>query len=351
MLVHLVSGFLGSGKTTAIATACRLLMQKGNSIGVITNDQGIKLVDTSYFTSNAIANRQVTDGCFCCNYTALDEIIQSLINISNPDVIFAESVGSCTDLVATVMKPLQQFHPNINVSVSVFADVRLLHMLFVEGKKLFADAVQYIYQKQLEEAAIVVITKIDLAEEEIIAAVKTFFKKNYPGKTLVFIDGTNNEFTELWLKQLQLNSVTPPSLQINYDVYAEGEAKLAWLDEEIELYSSDSKAELAAIILCQRIYQKIQTEQLPIGHLKFMLNHAFKISYTAASKPILPTTHQNSAIAKLLINARVQTAPENLQQIVGRAIAEIELEMNCKVLVISEAVFQPGYPRPVYRVV
>lgn len=109
MQIHLVSGFLGSGKTTAIQTACKILMADNYKVGVITNDQGIKLVDTGYFESNSIPNRQVINGCFCCNYNALNQNIQSLIQTNNPDIIFAESVGSCTDIVATVMKPLLQF--------------------------------------------------------------------------------------------------------------------------------------------------------------------------------------------------------------------------------------------------
>src|ERR1700742_5371099 len=36
--LHLLSGFLGSGKTTAIIQACRLL--KDQRVAVITNDQG-----------------------------------------------------------------------------------------------------------------------------------------------------------------------------------------------------------------------------------------------------------------------------------------------------------------------
>jgi G3E family GTPase len=119
-----------------------VLQSDNKKVGVITNDQGIILVDTGYFQSNAIPNRQVINGCFCCNYDSLDENIESLIKTNDPDVIFAESVGSCTDIVATVMKPLQQFKKDIAVTVSTFADARLLHMLFIENKQLFNDEVK-----------------------------------------------------------------------------------------------------------------------------------------------------------------------------------------------------------------
>jgi Ni2+-binding GTPase involved in maturation of urease and hydrogenase len=44
MKIHLLSGFLGSGKTTAMEAAAGALVQQGIHTGVITNDQGIKLV-------------------------------------------------------------------------------------------------------------------------------------------------------------------------------------------------------------------------------------------------------------------------------------------------------------------
>jgi G3E family GTPase len=48
MNLHLVGGFLGSGKTTGIIAASKLLLSRGLRVGVITNDQGKYLVDTAY---------------------------------------------------------------------------------------------------------------------------------------------------------------------------------------------------------------------------------------------------------------------------------------------------------------
>lgn len=68
MKLHLVGGFLGSGKTTAITNASKLLKEKEIFAGVITNDQGNYLVDSSFTMSNDILTGEVSGGCFCCNY-------------------------------------------------------------------------------------------------------------------------------------------------------------------------------------------------------------------------------------------------------------------------------------------
>ena len=51
MDLHVVGGFLGSGKTTAIVSALHTLIAAGQRVGVITNDKGRFLVDTAFIGS------------------------------------------------------------------------------------------------------------------------------------------------------------------------------------------------------------------------------------------------------------------------------------------------------------
>ena len=53
MDMHLVGGFLGSGKTTSIINAAKVLIAQGKKVGVVTNDKGKHLVDTAFFNSAA----------------------------------------------------------------------------------------------------------------------------------------------------------------------------------------------------------------------------------------------------------------------------------------------------------
>ena len=353
MQIHLVSGFLGSGKTTAIRTACETLTNKNYRVGVITNDQGIRLVDSGYFANLSIPNRQVIDGCFCCNYNALDNNIQSLIEANNPHVVFAESVGSCTDIVATVMKPLQLYRSNMTVTVSTFADALLLKMLCVDGKPLFGNEVNYIYQKQLEEAGIIVVTKVDLITENELTAIQAFLKEQYAHKTIVYVNGTNADSISNWLAILQQQSGKTnalSSLQIEYDTYGAGEAMLAWLDEELELYSSNETAWEDATVLTAKLYHKIKEHQFAIGHLKFLIDGVHKISYTSTSEIQTSVELKRSSSSQLLMNARIQTAPQFLEKLISSVIKETEEERDCKIIVNSLSAFQPKYPNPTHRI-
>lgn len=106
MQIHLIGGFLGSGKTTAIIQAVRHLMQQGVKVGVVTNDKGKHLVDTAFFRAADIPTAEVAGGCFRCNFEELEKRIEQLQQEARPEVIFAESVGSCADMAATVLEPL-----------------------------------------------------------------------------------------------------------------------------------------------------------------------------------------------------------------------------------------------------
>lgn len=353
MKIHLLSGFLGSGKTTAIQIACSELMKNQKNVGVITNDQGSSLVDGEFFEHLKIPNRQVVNGCFCCNYNDLDHNIQLLIETNQPDVIFAESVGSCTDIVATVMKPLLKFRPEAQISFSTLADVRLLKILLHENSS-FDESVRYIYFKQLEEAEIIIVTKIDLIDADSLQEIKQLVNKKYGDKILLYQNSFDTANIQQWLEVLDNRSViTPSSLQINYDIYGDGEARLAWHDQQLEIQSKSYNAAQATNGLIKTISQKIHFNEYPIGHLKFLLNGEKKISVTYATQEELfdIDEHEKNNSAGLLINARVQTSPETLSHIVSEAIKETEIKFGCNIVVKNKASFQPGYPKPAYRIV
>ncbi|MEQ1776879.1 MAG: GTP-binding protein, partial [Burkholderiales bacterium] len=106
----MLGGFLGAGKTTAVARLAQHLTAQGHRVGLITNDQGSELVDTAMLRSRGFATEEIPGGCFCCRFNSLVDAANKLTNASRPDVFIAEPVGSCTDLVATVTYPLRRIY-------------------------------------------------------------------------------------------------------------------------------------------------------------------------------------------------------------------------------------------------
>ncbi len=68
----MVGGFLGAGKTTALARLARHYMERGQKVGLVTNDQAQDLVDTQSLRSQGFAVRGSSrHTCFCCRFDEL----------------------------------------------------------------------------------------------------------------------------------------------------------------------------------------------------------------------------------------------------------------------------------------
>jgi len=74
-----------------------MLRRQGYRVAVITNDQGDNLVDTQRLRAEGFDTAEIGGGCFCCRFSALIEAAESVKRF-DPDIIFAEPVGSCTTL-------------------------------------------------------------------------------------------------------------------------------------------------------------------------------------------------------------------------------------------------------------
>lgn len=355
MKLILTGGFLGSGKTTAIQQACFLLLKENTTVAVITNDQGEKLVDSKFIQSFSVPVKEVTNGCFCCNYNALLQNIYYFSEHINPQFIFAESVGSCTDLVATIAKPLAEMHPELSINVSVFADAYLLWTL-ISGTSFFIDdSVRYIFKKQMEESDILILNKIDLLNAQQLEEVHQSIQRDYQGKKILLQNSLNDDDIEQWINCFEKEQSTQrKSLELDYAIYGAGEAKLAWLDAVLFIRALKMPAAKTAMLLAEIIHQKINEQRLTTGHLKFLIsdnnNQQYKISYTTSMQPQNVIFNSTSPKVSVIINARVQTKPEILKQIIYHAIDEAALKTNSKIEIQSLSAFQPGFPRPTHRI-
>ncbi|HLF34243.1 MAG TPA: GTP-binding protein [Cyclobacteriaceae bacterium] len=360
MIIHIVGGFLGSGKTTGIISAVKILQGRGVKVSVITNDQGNSLVDSNLMKGSGISFAEVTGGCFCCNYEQLEKNIDFLKKSTGADVIFAESVGSCTDLVATVLKPLMKFRGNEikNLTFSSFIDSQLL-LHYIENASLpFSTDTSYIWHKQLEESDILILNKTDLLNKAEIQKLRDWVKSGIPSdRQILYMNSLETGSVNVWVGAIGYMSMLGKrkSLDIDYNVYGAGEANLAWLDEEIEISSNDGSALMVAHKLIYRLANSIHMNGLPIGHLKFLLNYnglTDKISYTAVlNRNMLKiSTPARSDEVRLLVNARVQTSPEILKSIVESVISPFKSESDIEITEKNVSDFKPGFPKPTHRI-
>lgn len=352
--LHLVGGFLGSGKTTAIIAAAKQLLAQGLQPGVITNDQGKYLVDTAFARLADLPAVEVGGGCFCCNYAALDERLSHLLEQARPDVIFAESVGSCADIVATVLKPLLELRqgPLRPASFSVFADSRLL-LRRLRGEELpFSEAVLYIYDQQLDEAGWIVANKIDLLAEQQRAELRALLERRYPGVPLLLQNSLAGAGVAEWLRAISGGApLALPSLpNLDYARYGAGEALLAWVDLRCRLVlpgtdGAENRARLTAAL--ERLLAALAQRGAGVGHIKLVLaGHKLSLPTLPepgwqANVPHLPgTSHQ------ALFNARAELPAAELEGLLRAALEQAGIALEA----LELSAFHPAQPNPTHRI-
>src|SRR5262245_25713387 len=192
----MVGGFLGAGKTTALLRLAEHFTAQGRRVGLITNDQSQGLVDTSIVNASGYPVEEITGGCFCCRFTSLTDAADRLTRDARPDVFLAEPVGSCTDLRATVQYPLRRLYgDDYRVApLSVLVDpTRASRMLGLERGPGFSPKVQYVYEKQLEEADLIVINKSDLLDARRRHALEGALSTRFPKAEVVTVSARSGE--------------------------------------------------------------------------------------------------------------------------------------------------------------
>lgn len=313
MDLHLVSGFLGGGKTTSIVNLCKVLMRSGLKVAVVTNDQGKYLVDTAFINASNIPAVDVQSGCFCSNYQDLVKQIDELQEKVHPDVIFAESIGSSGNLIGTVMEPLltsSSYHPK---SLTAIADSRLLLRL-VENKPLpFSDSVTALYTSQINESDCLIINKIDLISEGDILAIKQAVPQMFPGKIFLFQDAFIESDIRKWyatISQSDLIHVKDPGFDIERHQRALG--RLKW-HEKIYQFNDNKDVHDAVIHILETFSDRLKSGHYIIAHLKCLIttaeNDIFKLSLTALDESNweIPLEDLHSKRATMLVNARIHT--------------------------------------------
>ncbi|HEX8296276.1 MAG TPA: GTP-binding protein [Chthoniobacteraceae bacterium] len=357
----MVGGFLGAGKTTAISALAQHLVAQGLRVGLITNDQGRELVDTAMLRARGFATEEIPGGCFCCRFNSLVEAAGKLTQQTTPDVFIAEPVGSCTDLVATVTYPLRRIYGEafLIAPLSVLLDpIRAERILGLSEGGSFSEKVLYIYRKQLEEADLIVITKNDLLDADRLAALRTALALEFPHAEILDVSVRANRGLQDWFPRLTDGEQTArATMEVDYQIYADGEALLGWLNATVELRSeSGFDAEIVLKALARGIQERLAG--LEIAHLKMTLSPADGLGDIAAINLVRSDFVPELSLkleapvtrGQLIINCRAEADPEQLRDAVRGAISELGRshgDLTAEVDHLEH--FRPGKPTPTHR--
>ncbi len=356
----MVGGFLGAGKTTAIARLARHYMDQGKRVGLVTNDQAYDLVDTHSLRAQGFDVGEVPGACFCCKFDDLISTAAGLSEAQVPDIIIAEPVGSCTDLAATVIEPLRVLHGGDYETGPLAVLLKPGHgqkILREETDAGFSPKAAYIFLKQIEEADVVVINKVDRLSQQECDELVELVQQRFPGKEVLAISGREGTNFDGFVAAMQQTPTRGPAMDVDYDVYAEGEAELGWLNCQAQLQAQDdAKIDVDALVvnLVERLRDLLKTNNAEPAHLKVL---AQTLTDTAIANLTGSTDDVELSLASevktpaidLIVNARVAGSPELLEDLVRLAVAELAASLGLTHEVNGMQRFRPGRPVPTHR--
>ncbi|MCC6234978.1 MAG: cobalamin biosynthesis protein P47K, partial [Verrucomicrobiales bacterium] len=313
--------------------------------------------------SQGFATEEIPGGCFCCRFNSLVEAARTLTASARPDVFIAEPVGSCTDLVATVTYPLRRLYgDDFRIApLSVLVDpIRARRILGLEKGGSFSEKVLYIYRKQLEEADLIVVSKRDLLDAPRLAELVQALERAYPKASVLSVSARTGDQLEPWFVRLTGNEqARQATMAVDYDVYADGEALLGWLNATV---AAEATTEFDGNALLQRLATEIQsrlaTRGAEVAHLKMTLSPDQGLGDIAVVNlvrndfvPELSLRLEHPVRrAQVIVNLRAECPPDFLRQAVEQALAAAPAQFPNLTMRLEHAEqFQPGRPTPTHR--
>jgi CobW/HypB/UreG, nucleotide-binding domain len=339
--IVVVGGFLGAGKTTLLLSAAQELGKRGIRSAVILNDQSDGLVDTELAELHGVPHGEVTGGCFCCRFSDLVDAMEKLRS-HEPDVIFAEPVGSCTDISATILHPLQEYGTVYRLApYTVLVDPERAEALLRSD----ADSnLAFLFRKQIEEADILCFSKSDLAYgvPEIGARVRQ-------------ISGRSGQGVAAWVDEVLSGESAPGGqiLEVDYEQYAQAEAALAWLNLRAVLKPAVPQS--PALILgplLDGIDAALSDAQVSIVHMKAIASGESGFVKAALCGNRLEPQVEGMLDAsptdqlELVLNLRCVGEAEIAKEIVERCLDRVD----ATIVELRIRAFHPAAPNPERRV-
>jgi hypothetical protein len=239
--------------------------------------------------------------------------------------------------------------------------VRARRVLGLDEGGSFSSKVAYIFKKQLEEADIIVISKSDLLDEVARQELCCVLNREFPHAQVISASPRHEMgMDELYRTLMSGEQARRNPMAVDYEVYAEGEALLGWLNATVTLHADDEfDANLFLKQLATRVQAHLQSDGAEIAHFKMTFSPDDGIAGELASINLVRSDYipelgmeldEPTTGGHLIINLRAEAAPTSLMQALKTSLDEVKSGFfGLNVVLEHEEHFRPGKPVPTHR--
>ena len=201
--VLLLTGYLGSGKTTLVNRI--LANEKGIKFAVIVNDIGEVNIDANLIEAGGVVDQNddslvaLQNGCICCTLKMdLVKQLNDIVSQNKFDYIVIEASGICEPApIAQTICAYPQMYPDLAKngkavldSIVTVVDARRMCDEFSAGndllkKDLKEDDIENLLIQQIEFCSIILLNKVDDVNAEELGLVKSIIRSLQPKAEII----------------------------------------------------------------------------------------------------------------------------------------------------------------------
>ena len=213
--VLLLTGYLGSGKTTLVNKI--LSNNKGIKFAVIVNDIGEVNIDADLIEKGGVVDQQddslvaLQNGCICCTLKMdLVQQLSDIVKMHRFDYIVIEASGICEPApIAQTICAYPQIYPDLAKdgravldSIVTVVDARRMCDEFSAGndlmkKELDEDDIENLLIQQIEFCSFVLLNKADDVSPEELQKVRTIVRALQPKAEIIECNYGNVDFDRI----------------------------------------------------------------------------------------------------------------------------------------------------------
>lgn len=196
MELVLISGFLGSGKTTMLlSTVDQIIAMTNKKVVIIKNDFGNVGIDAKVMEKSGLQVRELPSGCICCTLGV--DFLKTLTTVAteyHPDLVFVEPSG-LADPASIIILMKGYKGPKVD---------RIRVMIIVDAVRfnLISRAMPAPMERQLKIGDVIVINKIDEATKEQIDEVRQAVHKMGLSTQLILASALQRENVDMVAKAM-----------------------------------------------------------------------------------------------------------------------------------------------------
>ena len=355
------SGFLGSGKTTAMMALTDYYSAHYGKAAMISNDlgEGVTLADHRLAALSGCNSSEITDECICFCHDVLTNRLNACY-ADGCELVISDIPGFGVGALEHVYHGLTEGYPG-QFELAPFTvliepqNVKRLQTGFspqsCDGDRVYEDAV-YILRAQLQEADLIVLSKRDLLDAGEIAASCDWLANTFPQARVLAVSAKTGEGLDALSLALRKGSASLQHPEIDYD-----DEKLQnamdclteyYLQYHAEVCCNDFDGTEYLLDIARRVQDELRAGRLEVPHLKLLAwepeGDFGKVDLLGIQRPIEVSRrfeHPCTGIA-VVLNANAACPADRLDDVMMNAVHDVSAQYQLELLIFKKEFFNLG---------